>query len=328
MFSLARPSFGEATRQRLLPDLEPGRPVLATQNETPAHRLDGTAFIADVATDRASIGGRTVQIALVRDVTARKDAEQRLKLRERELADVARTAATSEMAASLAHELNQPLTALIGFARACQSLLKSDNTADREKTRTASIDLIDQTVQQAVRAGDIIRTTRELLGHGEMRHTPIEVPDVIEAVLDLLRTELVHEGVRVTTNFAAGLPPVFAARVQIEQVLVNLIRNSIEAMRHAASADKTITLRSEPVRDEAEFIELTVADNGPGFPPELAGRLFTRFTSTKETGMGLGLSISRSIVEAHGGRIWVARAERGAEIRFTLPVYAEPSDDA
>jgi PAS domain S-box-containing protein len=327
MFDLTRLPLGDTMRQHLLPALEPTGSVPLARHETIAHRLDRSSFLAEVAAGQARIGGRTVHVAIVRDVTARKEAEQRLKLRERELSQVARVAATGEMAASLAHELNQPLTALIGFARACQYLLRSDR-ADREAARLAGIGLIDQTVQQALRAGDIIRTTREFLGHGEMRHTRLEIPEAVDAVLDLLRAELVHGGVHFTKSFENGLPPALADRVQVEQVLVNLIRNSIEATTRGGTGTAAIELRAGPAHDEPGFVEIAVADNGPGFPAEIADRLFTRFASTKESGMGLGLSISRSIVEAHGGRIWAARTMQRAEIRFTLPVYSEPSDNA
>jgi two-component system sensor kinase FixL len=327
MFGLGRVTRRETTRQRLLPELDPEASAPLWPREMTAHRLDGSSFLAEVAAGQTGIRSRTIHVAVVRDVTGRKEAEQRLKLRERELAHVARMAATGEMAASLAHELNQPLTALIGFARACQGLLRSDR-ADPDKVRHAGIGLIDQTVQQALRAGDIIRTTREFLGRGEMRHARLDIPDAVDAVLDLLRAELVHGGVHFTKNFEVPLPPVLADRVQIEQVLVNLIHNSIEATRGARTGTRAIHLRTGPAPADPGFVEIAVADNGPGFPPEIAERLFTRFASTKETGMGLGLSISRSIVEAHGGRIWAASTVEGAEIRFTLPVYAEPPADA
>jgi two-component system sensor kinase FixL len=326
MFGLIGSSSRGTRRQALLPGLEPTAPTPLARHETTARRLDGSSFLAEVAAGQAQIGGRTVDVAVIRDVTARHEAEQRLKLRERELAQVARVAATGEMAASLAHELNQPLTALIGFARACQKLLQSDG-GDRASTRLSSVGLIDQTVQQALRAGDIIRTTREFLGRGEMRHARVGLAQAVDAVLDLLRGELVHGGVRFTRRFEEPLPAVLADRIQLEQVLVNLIRNSIEAMKRSDVAP-AIELRARTTPDEPGFVEVAVADTGPGFPAEIADRLFTRFAGTKEGGMGLGLSISRSIVEAHGGRIWVAPAPRGAEIRFTLPIYSEPSDDA
>jgi signal transduction histidine kinase len=256
------------------------------------------------------------------------DAEQRLKLRERELAQVARIAATGEMAASLAHELNQPLTALIGFARACQNLLGSERI-DREKARLAAAGLIDQVVQQALRAGEIIRRTRAFLGRGEMQQSRLHIPDAIETVLDLLRAELLHGGVRLAKTFEDRLPAVMADRIQIEQVLVNLVRNGIEAVKESGDRRPPgIELRARVAPDEPGFVEIAVADTGPGFPAEIADRLFMPFAGTKEGGMGLGLSISRSIVEAHGGRIWTVPAGRGAEIRFTLPIYSEPSEDA
>jgi two-component system sensor kinase FixL len=325
LFGVTAQNLATARLPELLPDFHRKAGAQSPVEEMIARRLDGTSFIADVAAGDAEIGGRPVQVAIVRDVTARKEAERRLKEREADLAHVARVAATGELASSLAHELNQPLTALIGFARACQTLLHHAPD-DGEDARPSSTTLIDQVVQQALRAGEIIRTTREFLSRGDIRHERLELHDVVQTVLDLLASELFHRQVRVTSRFEPGLPPVLADHIQVEQILVNLLRNSIEALAGAGSAVREITLSARRANDD--FVEIAMADTGPGFSPEVAARLFTRFASTKKTGMGLGLSISRSIVEAHGGKIWLVQRESGAEIHFTLPAYAETSDAA
>ncbi len=320
--------FGSATRrlvgssvESLLPGIQPLASAATGGGELTAHRLDGSSFIAELAIGVARVDGRSIYVAIARDISARKQAERRLKEHEAELAHAARLTTTGEMAAALAHEINQPLTALISFARACQALLKAP-TGSGASTRQASA-LIDQTVQQAVRAGEIIRRTREFLRRGDTRPARIALAEVCKAVLDLVRSEAAQNKVSVTTDFAGDLPPVFADPIQIEQVLLNLIRNSMEAMKGAAADTRAIVIAAARSSDDPGAIEIAVRDTGPGFPPEMAARLFTPFSTTKDSGMGLGLAISRSIIEAHGGRIWMNESSQGADIRFTLPAYTE-----
>jgi two-component system, LuxR family, sensor kinase FixL len=224
------------------------------------------------------------------------------------------------MAMALAHELNQPLTALIGFARACQGVLQAPAAA-AEPSRRAAIELIDQTVQQAARAGEIIRGAREFLRHDDSRRVRIEARQIVEVALDLMRGEAAQHGVRIEAQLPAGLPPLLADPIQIEQVLLNLLRNSIDATTRGRMADASIVVSAVLIAGTPPAVEFAVRDTGPGFPAELTGRLFQPFATTRSDGMGLGLSISRSIVEAHGGRIWLAASsDRGAEIRFTVPI--------
>jgi two-component system sensor histidine kinase TtrS len=154
----------------------------------------------------------------------------------------------------------------------------------------------------------------------------VELAPILSATLDLAGPEAAQSNVRLTIR-AGDLPPVFADPIQIEQVLLNLVRNSIDAIRHAGLAAREVTVIARAAEDGSPFVEVAVRDTGPGFPAELTGRLFAAFATTKQDGMGLGLSISRSIVEAHGGRIFAVPTERGAEIRFTLPVYANDADE-
>jgi two-component system, LuxR family, sensor kinase FixL len=252
---------------------------------------------------------------------ARRESESRLKDHEAELAQAARVTATGEMAGALAHELNQPLTALIGFARACQAVLETP-----ERSKDVGIEahaLIDHAVQQALRVGDIIRSSREFLRQGDTQLVKDHLPRLFATASDLMRARAVRHGVDIAIEADDRLPPVFVDPIQIEQVIVNLLRNSIDALVLSDAATRRITLSAAPAAGEPDFVEVAVRDTGPGFSAEVAGHLFTPFASTKEGGMGLGLSISRSLIEAHGGRIWVHPAPRGAEIRFTLPVYAD-----
>jgi two-component system sensor kinase FixL len=311
--------------QTLLAGLDIEIPDSVAGNEMIAKRLDDTTFPAEVAVGQAAVGGRALYVAAVRDISIRKQAELWLKEHEAELAHASRLTATGEMAASLAHELNQPLTALISFARACQALLKASGVED-ERSRKAQ-GLIEQTVQQALRAGEIIRSTREFLRRGDANVTRVEVAQIFKAVYDLVKSEASLNHVRVVIRFEREIPPVLADAIQVEQVILNLIRNSMEAMVHIPAERREIRLSAALDAAEPGFVTIAVQDTGPGFAAELDDRMFKPFSTTKSTGMGLGLSISRSIIEAHGGRIWSVpppnSAEAGADIRFTLPSYTD-----
>lgn len=322
MFGAGQRALTGAPLSMVLPQLGAG----AAGTETTAQRTDGSAFTAEVSVGRADLAGRSLHVAVVRDITERKHAAAALQQHEAQLAHAARLTAAGEMAAGLAHELNQPLAAAISFARACEEVLK----APPEKlpaARAEATALIGETVQQALRAGEIIRRTREFLRRGDLRPRAIGPAELIKLSLDLVRTEIALQRVSVSTEIAPGLPPVFADAIQIEQVILNLVRNSMEEMARAGSAERRIALAARPA-EAAGMIEFAVADSGPGISPELAHRLFTPFATTKESGMGLGLSVSRSIIETHGGQIWAVEQApgAGAEIRFTLPAYSHAED--
>jgi two-component system sensor kinase FixL len=217
------------------------------------------------------------------------------------------------MAAQLAHELNQPLSALRTYTRAADRLVSAESP-DLPRARQAMADA----VAQADRAGAIIRRLREFVKKREVAAVPAEARALAAEAIALVAPEAARRGITIALEAPAGAPRVRADAVQIAQVLVNLLRNAIDAT--AAASRHTIVVRTEP---RAGYAEIAVRDAGSGVPAELRTRLFEPFASTKPEGMGLGLSISRSIVEAHGGRLWLeASGPDGTEFRFTLP-YVE-----
>ena len=220
------------------------------------------------------------------------------------------------MAAALAHELNQPLAATLTFTRAAQRLLALPQV-DGAKVRAA----MDGAAAQAERAGLIIRTLREFIGRGEVNREAHSVAALIYASVALVRPECQRAGVHIEVVLDRAMPPVAVDAVQIQQVLVNLIRNAVEVLEKSSDVRRIIVVAAR--RTDHGEIEVEVTDTGPGMPDDMVARLFRPFSTTKAEGMGLGLSISRTIIDAHGGKLWLAASgPEGCSFRFTLAVAA------
>lgn len=246
-------------------------------------------------------------------VSERRAVEARLREHEAELAHVARLAVTGEMASALAHELNQPLLAAISYARAAQRVLDGSDTPPRAH------DLIDKAVRQAERAGEVIRGLRTFLRKGAPQLAPEPAAELVRETLALVRADAAYNRVALRVEMAEPLPPVPCDRVQIEQVLLNLVHNSIEAIAAAGSPVRAVTLRARVEAPDGLVFE--VEDSGPGVAADMVDRLYSPFATTKSAGMGLGLPICRSIVEGHGGRLRLARTSaRGSVFQVVLPV--------
>lgn len=253
-------------------------------------------------------------------VNDRRRAEARLRDHQVQLAVMARLATTGEMASALAHELNQPLLASISYARACQRMLAQSG---HDPARAA--DLIDKAVAQMERAGEVIRGLRTFLRNQPPTLEPVPVAAIVQEVLTLARADARYHGVDLRHEVAAALPPVLADKVQIEQVLLNLIRNSIESIASAATPRRVIVLRAQAT--DATAVEFSVEDSGPGVAADMVDNLYSPFASTKPAGMGLGLPICRSIAEAHGGHLRLDRSDdRGAVFTLHLKSTADPGD--
>jgi two-component system sensor kinase FixL len=227
------------------------------------------------------------------------------------------------MAAGLAHELSQPLTAIIAYARGCRRLL-----AGSVPEPALLHEGVAEIVQQAERAGDVLDRLREFVRGGEFRRTVTEIKPLIDAAISLTSTEARQQEVEIEAKIDPGLAVVLADRVQIEQVLLNLLRNAMDAMEAANSTRRSIIV--EVRHNSKQAIEISVVDSGPGVAAEVTDTIFEPFITTKPFGMGMGLSISRAIIESHGGSLRMVRgAHSGATFVFDLPtVEAEASGDA
>ncbi len=249
-----------------------------------------------------------------RDITNLRRAELEAQQRREEVTHLTRVAILGELSGALAHELNQPLTAILSNAQAAQRLL-AKTPVDLDEVR----EILSDIGHDDKRAGDVINRLRALMKKGEAKLQPLDLNDLANEVLELAHSELIERNVAVETRLTPGLPDIRGDRVQLQQVLLNLVMNACEAMADNNVADSGIEVST--ARDGNGRLRLTVADRGPGIPPDLIDRVFKPFMTTKSQGLGLGLSICHSIVSAHGGRLWVANnADRGASFFVSLPI--------
>jgi PAS domain S-box-containing protein len=293
------------------------------------HRIilpDGTVtYTHTVGHPVLNLSGDVEQfVCTMMDVTERKRAEEAreaLRLAQADLARVSRVTTMGELSASLAHEVTQPITASVLDARTCLRWLARD-PPDIEEARAAAMRI----VQEGKRAVDIISRIRQLFGKGTSQRELVDVNEIIREMIVLLRGEATQNNILVVTELAADLPQVLADRVQLQQVLMNLIINGVEAMKEA---DRRRELTIKSLRAETNQVLVSVNDTGVGLPPQQMEQIFNAFFTTKPHGTGMGLRISRSIIESHGGRLWAAdNSPRGASFYFTLLTRAEAPEDA
>lgn len=253
------------------------------------------------------------------DITRRKLAELEVHTQRHEVAHLLRTASLGELSSALAHELRQPLTAILSNAQAAQRFLARDDLRLHVVR-----EILSDIVADDKRAADVIDRLHVLMKKGEFQPQPLAANELIRDVIRLMHHELMGRSVRVVTDLTPGLPPMRGDRVQLQQVLINLILNAEDAMSHPIKDDRTLTLRSDRM-GESE-IRISVADTGPGIPPGGEERIFESYYTTKPQGLGLGLSLGRSILIEHGGRLWAENSPSGGAVfHFTVP---ECKDDS
>jgi C4-dicarboxylate-specific signal transduction histidine kinase len=247
------------------------------------------------------------------DITESRRTDQEMRETQERMMHVARLATLGELASGISHELNQPLAAIATYAQAARRLVAMPE-ADPADVREALQEIADQ----ALRAGEIIRRVRALARRQVGSREPCDLNEVVTDLLPLIQAEARASDVRVQLQLPAGLPQVNVDRIQIQQVLLNLVRNAIEALQANAVGERAVTLRT--CSTPSGEVQLAVTDNGPGFTEQMRGQIFVPFITSKDNGTGLGLAISRSIVESHRGRLEYQPAEpHGASLLLTLP---------
>jgi PAS domain S-box-containing protein len=278
-------------------------------------RQDGTRV--PVLIGAATFEGGNEGVAFVLDLSEQRRAEEALRQAQTELTHAARLTMMGELAASIAHEINQPLAAIVMDGSAALRWINND-TPDLEETRTA----LARVVNAGKRAGGVIRGLRALVKKSVPEMTSVDINDAVGETLALTRSELQRQQVTVRTDLFPDDTLVVGDRVQLQQVLLNLIRNAAEALSSIEDRAKLLQIRGQ-ITDSGQALVL-VEDNGPGIDADTADHMFEPFVTTKPTGMGMGLSICRTIVEAHGGRLWAsARSPHGTAFQFTIPI-ADP----
>jgi two-component system sensor kinase FixL len=280
-------------------------------------RKDGSTFPMELAVGEMRSGDRHFFTGFIRDITHRQASEARL---QSELVHISRLTAMGQMASALAHELNQPLLAIVGYMKGSRRLLESSGEDRSDLLR----DALDKAGDQALRAGQIIRRLREFVGRGDSERRIEGIKKLIEEASALALVGTKDQGIRVRFQFDPTIDLVVVDKVQIQQVLLNLLRNAVEAMEASQRREVVVSTAAH----DDDMIAISVADTGSGIAPEMASQLFQPFITSKAHGMGVGLSICRTIVEAHGGRITAEPNPAGGTIfRFTLraPTQEEPS---
>ena len=288
------------------------RRIIGIGRVVTGRRKDGSTFPMHLTVGELQSDDRHYFTGFIRDLTDQQLTESRLRELQSEVTHMSRFMALGEMASTLAHEINQPLTAIANYLKGSRRLLERMTGEEARVLREA----VGKAADQALRAGAIIRRLREFVARGESERRIESLPKLIEDASTLALIGAKENAVRVSFRLDPALDLVLADRIQIQQVLVNLIRNAIEIMSEGGQR-RELDIATTSVGDD--MVEVSVADTGDGIAPEVMARLFQPFVTTKRKGMGLGLSICRTIVEAHGGKIWVdSRQDGGTIFRFTL----------
>jgi PAS domain S-box-containing protein len=307
------------------PDLKPRLEVLKDRLsageiftfESRNRRNDGTLFSVEVRVRPFRDRGRRFAVSLARDITDRKRAEEKLHEARAELAQVSRVTTLGELTAAIAHEVSQPLTGIVSSGNACLRWLAND-ALDLDAARRA----VERMIRDSSRAAEVVSRIRALVKKSPPRYDWLDINSAIGDVLSLVGTEVQRNRVSLRMKLADGLPLVFGDRIQLQQVILNLVKNASEAMEAVADRPPELSISSE--KTTSNEVLVTVSDSGPGFDGANLENIFDAFYSTKPEGMGIGLAVSRSIIEAHGGKLWATPNEpHGAVFRFNLPAGEE-----
>jgi two-component system sensor kinase FixL len=287
--------------------------VIGIGREVLARRKDGSVFPADVALGEIGVEGSLRFIGIVRDLTKQREAEQHALRQREEMVNTSRLTIMGEMAAAMAHELNQPLSAISNYASAGIRLLP-DSGENIEDLR----DLLEKIVTQAHRAGEVIRRTRDFTRSADMKRKRIQPAEFLKEIWALAELDSKANNIAVSFDIQPDLPEVIVDSLQIQQVILNLLRNGVDAMADTPPENRQLVLSA--FSDNPDIVTITVTDQGGGITPEVSAKLFHPFFTTKTSGMGMGLAISRSIAENHGGTLkFTNNEEDGVSFILTIP---------
>ena len=300
--------------------------IIGIGREVTARRIDGSTFPARLAISEARVGNHRLFTGFLQNLSGQKKAEEalvdaanRLRETQAQLYHASRHGDLGEMASAIAHELNQPLTAILNYVQTSKEMLEGIPDDIPAKVR----DYMSRTAVQAGRAGNIIHRLRQLYERGDADAVPDDLNEAVKEALDLALIGAKEGGIEVSLELHPDLPDVLMDRQQIQQIVINLVRNAIEAL--AGAPTRKLTIRTLPFAPG--MIEFSVSDTGPGLAKEIADNLFAPFQTTKPAGMGLGLSIFRSIIEAHAGKIWADKTPGGGTtFHFALNSRKSPND--
>jgi PAS domain S-box-containing protein len=331
VFGYARQEIIGRHVEMLIPErFRPGHPKLRSSyfadpdlrmigggRELFGRRKDGNEFPIEIGLSPLHTSAGLFVLASIVDITQRRQNELESARQRNELAHLSRVAVLGELSVSLAHELNQPLTAILSNAQAAQLLL-AQGAADPDELPQILLEI----VQESKRAGEVIRRLRLLLKKGEIHRVPLDMNQVVDNVLTLIRSDLINQHVAVQVELARDPPWVDGDEVQLQQVLLNLVINACDAMAEVELTNRALLIRTELAG--RNFVRVSVTDQGCGIPPEKIDRIFEPFFTTKGIGTGLGLSVCRSIISAHGGELFaINNPGRGATLQFTLPAISQ-----
>jgi two-component system sensor kinase FixL len=293
--------------------------IIGKGREVDARRANGEAFPVALSVGEAKEGGSRRFVGIIRDLSAQRAAEQRSRSLEQRLAHVGRFNLMGEMAAGIAHEINQPLSAIATYAQAGKRVLQTPNP---DIAKLAEI--CGKIDDQARRAGQVIANIRKFIRKQDIDTQSLDVNRVVADVLTLIEADARSEGIAVHVDARDGLPPVRADAVQLQQVLLNLTRNSVDAMRGGVGEGRGIVITTE--HGESGNVRITVTDHGHGVSPQLGDNIFHPFVTTKSDGLGVGLAISRTIVQSYGGSLTYTDNPAGGSV-FTIELPSEQRPD-
>ena len=290
--------------------------IIGIGREVEGKRKDGTHIPLHLSVSEYTSDGEQMFTGILHDISEKTKFEQALREKEEELRHISRLADMGQITSALAHEINQPLTAIASYIQAARRILERRGDDARDKV----YENMDKAVAQGTRAAEIIRRLRQFIEKREGEYSKGDINAIVEDACDMALIDAARKGIGVKMNLGRNLPLVIMDKIQIQQVVVNLVRNSLDALMESERRELTVTTSTA----ENGAIDVAVSDTGPGLPDEVAKQLFKPFVTTKPDGMGVGLSICRSIIDEHGGRLWTTPNPGGGTIFcFTLPVISD-----